>query len=174
MPTPKSGYGAGPGALSRIFLGPGGRKGLCKSHVFPAAAHLVGFLDFPLQLHLLVVEVSPGEHLLTYLALPFSLGYDGLSVGHHHLHVPDHLLLLLQQLPVLDLGAQDRETRLVQDASCAGSWGLTCHSLSPAGATFHRTGEDIVRAMNSLWAAGTGRNECKRTRVIARCGGAHL
>jgi hypothetical protein len=75
---------------------------------FLTATHLVRVPDFPSQLNLLVVEVGPGEDLLARLALPLSLGHDGLSAGHGHLHVVNHFLLLLHQLCVLDLGGAGR------------------------------------------------------------------
>ena len=70
--------------------------------------HLVNIPDLPAELGLLVVEVCPREQLLVHLALPLSPGGDGISAGDGQLHVPDHLLLLLQELPMLDLGAQGR------------------------------------------------------------------
>lgn len=70
--------------------------------------YLVNVPDLPSELSLLVVEVCPGEQLLVHLALPLSPGGDGISSGDGQLHVPNHLLLLLQELPVLDLGAQGR------------------------------------------------------------------
>ena len=77
---------------------------------FPMARlpYLVNVPDLPSELSLLVVEVCPGEQLLVHLALPLSPGGDGISSGDGQLHVPDHLLLLLQELPMLDLGAQGR------------------------------------------------------------------
>lgn len=69
-------------------------------------SYLLRVPDFPSQLVLLEVEVCSGDDLLVYLALPFGLGHDGLPAAHSQLHVMDHLLLLLQQLPVLDLGTK--------------------------------------------------------------------
>lgn len=54
------------------------------------------------------MEVCSGDGLLVYPPLPFSLDYNGLPAAYSQLHVLDHPLLLLQQLPVLDLGTQDR------------------------------------------------------------------
>lgn len=59
-------------------------------------AYLENLPDFLPQLTLLVVELSLGDQLLVYLALPFSLDDDGLPAGDSQLHVSDHLLLLLQ------------------------------------------------------------------------------
>ncbi|VCW69683.1 unnamed protein product [Gulo gulo] len=81
--------GAQRGSETRFFLG---------------APYLVNVPDLASQLCLLVVEVRPGERRLVRLGLPLGLGGDGLSAGDGQLHVPDHLLLLLQQLPVPDLG----------------------------------------------------------------------
>lgn len=64
--------------------------------------------DLSPKLCLLVVEVCPGERLLVHLALALGPGRDGLPAGDGRLHVSDHPLLLLQQLPVLDLCAQGR------------------------------------------------------------------
>lgn len=67
------------------------------------ASYFVKVPDLPSQLCLLVVEVRPGEQLPVPLALSLSLGGDGLPAGDGQLHVADHPLLSLQQLPVLDL-----------------------------------------------------------------------
>lgn len=86
------------------------------------AAHLVDVSDPAPQFRLPVVEVCAGEKLLVYLAVPLGPGQDGLSAGDGQLHVSDHPLLLLQQLPVLDLRTQGRgagqgaETRLPRRA----------------------------------------------------------
>lgn len=79
---------------------------------FPVARlpYLVNVPDLPSQLGLLAVEVCAGEQLLVHLALPLGPSGDGLSACDSQLHVLDHLLLLLQQLAVLDLGAQSRGT----------------------------------------------------------------
>lgn len=70
-------------------------------------SYLVCVPNFLSQLILLEMEICSGDDLLVYFTLPFSLDYNGLSAAHSQLHVLDHLLLLFQQLPVLDLGTQD-------------------------------------------------------------------
>lgn len=72
-----------------------------------ARPYLVRVPNFLSQLILLVVEVCSGNGLLVCFTLPFSLDYNGLPAAYSQLHVLDHLFLLLQQLPMLDLGTQD-------------------------------------------------------------------